>query len=87
MRLPRATDYDALDQCLADARAAVGGDAAINARLDRLAFGTRMGRLRLRLAEGSVSEEEKEEARAFIRDYLARDPTAFPPNHGRLQIK
>ena len=87
MRLPRATDYDALDQCLADARAAVGGDAEINARIDRLAFGTRLGRLRMRLAEGGVSEEEKEKARAFIRDYLAHDSTAFPTNHGKLQIK
>jgi hypothetical protein len=87
MRLPRATDYDALDQCLADARAAVDGDAEINARIDRLAFGARLGRLRMRLAEGGVSEEEKEKARAFIRDYLAHDSTAFPTNHGKLQIK
>jgi hypothetical protein len=87
MRLVNATDYDALDKCLADARAAVGDDAELNARIDRLAFGARLGRFRKRLADGGVTEEEKEETRAFIRDYLARDPTAFPANHGKLQIK
>ena len=84
-RLPNATDYDALDRCVAAARAATAGDEAIAFRLGRLDFGTGLGRRMKKIRAGKATPEEKEEARRFISDYLARDPSAYPS--GLLQIK
>ena len=84
-RLPNATDYDALDRCVAAARAATAGDEAIAFRLGRLDFGTGLGRRMKKIRAGKATPEEKEEARQFISDYLARDPSAYPS--GLLQIK
>ena len=77
-RLPNATDYDALDRCLAAARAATAGDAAIAARLDRLQFATDLGRFTKKKISGKVTKEEVEAANGRFAEYLEKDPSAYP---------
>ena len=77
-RIFETLDFDALDRCLADARAAVKGDAVIEARLARLQFANDLGRWTKRL-NGALDEPEKAKYRAFVADYLARDPSAYNP--------
>lgn len=86
-RLTEATDYDLLDRHLAEARALTAGDNAIAFRLARLQFGTDLGRRMKDIRAGRATEEAKAEARAFIADYLEKDPGAYPKNHERLVIK
>ena len=86
-RLPNATDYDALDRCLAAARAEAGGDEAVLFRIGRLEFGTGLGRRMKKIRAGKATPEEKEEARRFIREYLEKDPSSYEAGHGRLVVK
>ena len=86
-RLPNATDYDALDRCLAAARAATAGDVAIAARIDRLQFAADLGRIKKKTIAGKASEEEKEAARQRIKAYMEKDPSAYPAKSPRLTVK
>ena len=36
---------------------------------------------------GTASADEKEESKKFIADYLAKDPSAYRPDHNQLQIR
>lgn len=87
VQLPRQLDFDRLDRCLAEARDAAKGDERATFRINRLQFANDLGRKMLRLALEKVSDEEKEQVRKFIADYLAKDTTAYPADHDRLKVK
>lgn len=76
-RLVEATDYDALDSCLAVARTLAAGDEPALFRIGRLQFGTDLGR-RIKASAGGESAEEKARALERIRAYLEKDPAAYP---------
>lgn len=87
LQLPRQLDFDELDRCLAEACAAAPGDEAVLFRLGRLQFANGLGRRMLKIVDGTASADEKEEAKKYIADYLAKDPSAYRPDHNQLQIR
>ena len=78
-RLLETLDFDALDACLARARAAAAGDEAVLKRIARLQFGTDLGRFtaKKRINRPSApTEEERVSFRKRVTEYLAIDPAA-----------
>ena len=86
-RLPNATDYDMLDKCLEIALKSAGDDPGVRFRIGRLAFASGLGRRMKKIRAGEATDEEKDEARRFVADYLAKDPSAYPADHPGLSVK
>lgn len=78
-RLLGTLDFDALDACLARARTAAAGNEEVLKRIERLQFGTDLGRFtaRIRVSRPSApTEEERVAFRTRVTEYLAIDPAA-----------
>ena len=86
-RLAAATDYDKLDRCVAYMKDKAEGDASVLFRVGRLEFAAGLGRRMRKILAGEATEEERADARRFIADYLAKDPSAYPASHDRIAIK
>ena len=82
-RMPAATDYDKLLSLMDDARRLAAGDGAVLFRIGRLAFAAELGRRVYRWKMGGMSADEKAASRAFVADYLAKDPAALPADEAR----
>ncbi len=78
-RLLGTLDFDALDACLARARTAAAGNEEVLKRIERLQFGTDLGRFTARIRVSRPSAPTNAERAAFckhVEEYLARDPAA-----------
>lgn len=78
-RLLHQLDFDALDACLARARTAAAGNEEVLKRIERLQFGTDLGRFTARMRVNRPSAPTDSERAAFskrVDEYLARDPGA-----------
>ena len=86
-RLMLATDYDKLDKCVAYMKEKAAGDEDVLFRVGRLEFAVGLGRRMKKIKMGEATAEEKDEARKFIAEYLAKDPTCYRPGHVGLSVK
>ena len=79
-RLLEYLDFDALDACLARARASAAGDEAVLTRIGRLQFGNDIGRFTAKKRIGKPAKPTPEEDAAFRKmatERLSADPAAF----------
>ena len=88
-RLLEHLDFDALDACLAKARAAAAGDEAVLTRIGRLQFGNDIGRFTAKKRIGKPAKPTPDEDAAFrkmVTERLAADPAAFKAKRLGIEV-